>query len=161
MPKKQKSAIEIISPRKKVVPRSAFKKGERTPHQFKPGVSGNPTGRAKNDLKLVTKSLREQLSTRAPNDVAKSLGLPVGASWAQCTAAALLRGAVSGDTQASRLLIEMTEGRAPQSLSLGGMDGEPLFGNPTDRPFIHVHFVESDGDGRLPADYIEGNIVDG
>ena len=155
-----KKTTALVATRKKNPPRTAFKKDN--PHRFKPGASGNPSGKSANDLKLVTRSLREQLNVRAPDAVAKGVGAGRGASWAQCIACALLRGAVAGDTQASRLLIEMTEGKAPTALTIGGMDGEPLFGAlNADRPTLHVHFAESDGDGRLPADYIEGGIIDG
>ena len=143
---KKTTALAVKQRRKRNPPSTAFKPGNE--HRFTPGVSGNPSGKAANDLRLVSKSLREQLNTRAPDDVAKAVGAGKGASWAMCVSASLLRSAVAGDAQAARLIIETVEGKAPQSLSLGGVDGEPLFGTPTDRPFIHVHFIESDGDGR-------------
>lgn len=142
---KKTTSLAVKQTRKRNPPRTAFKPGNE--HRFTPGVSGNPTGKAANDLRLVSKSLREQLNTRAPDDVAKAVGAGRGASWAQCVSASLLRSAVAGDSQAARLIIETIEGKAPQSLSLGGLDGEPLFPSTATGPMIHVHFVESDGDG--------------
>jgi hypothetical protein len=49
----------------------------------------------------------------------------------------------------------MTEGRAPQALTIGGIDGEALFPPTSAGPLINVHFIGSDGDGRLPAGYVE------
>jgi hypothetical protein len=147
---KQKEVALIA--RKKVVPRSAFKKGAPNPHAFQPGESGNPTGKAKNDLKLVSRSLREQIANRAPFKVAQALDLPEGSSWAQCIAARLLRVALTGDVQSIRLLAELTEGRsAPFGVSIG-LEGETEFPGAA-RPMIHVHFTDSDGNGNLPADY--------
>ena len=144
MPKKSKPvAIEIVPPtRKKTVPHSAYKKGERTPHQFKPGVSGNPSGKAKDDTRLISRHLRAMLPCRCPDAVAKGLGIPIGSSWAQAVSMALLRASVSGDISAIRELREYTEG-SRQRLAFEDEDGQPI-----ERPLINIHFAESDGDGR-------------
>lgn len=53
---------------------------------------------------------------------------------------------------ALRYLTDRRDGKAAQSVAVSGVDGEPLFASPADRPFIHIHFVESDGDGHLGED---------
>jgi hypothetical protein len=140
-----KTSIELVTkPRKKRAPSTAFK--ENNPHRFKAGEgSPNPGGKPKED-RLISKVLRVQLNVRAPDAIAKAVGAPRGASWAQCIGFSLMQSAVRGDAAAARLLIETVEGKAPTILT--GMDGEPLFnGSASERPLIHVNFIESDGDG--------------
>jgi hypothetical protein len=153
MPRK-KFAVELISPpRKKSVPRSAFKKGERTPHQWTPGTSGNPSGRAKSDTRLLSRGLRAALPCRAPAAFCRSVGLPPTSSWSQVIVESLLRAGAKGDIAAIREIREATEG------SRSRVD---LVSNETDAPprLIEVVFVESDGDGR-PRRYssIEENLT--
>jgi hypothetical protein len=58
------------------------------------------------------------------------------------------------------LLVEIVEGKAPTALAIGGLDGEPLFPGTASGPKINVIFTDSDGDGRLPADY-DGEVIEG
>jgi hypothetical protein len=140
MPKtKVKLTAEV--PRKKNPPSTAFKTGN--PFRFPAGVSGNPAGcKPKNEMRLVGKALHAQLPTRAPDVVAKALGLDPGASWAQCIGASLLRHAVKGDMGAARLVIEVTEG-TKSKLELVDESGGSVTG-----ALFNVVFVEADGQGR-------------
>ena len=144
---KQAASITIIPPvRKKTVPRSAFKKGERTPHQFVPGQSGNVSGKSKDDTRLISRHLRAALPCRCPDAVATGLELPLGSSWAQAVSMALLRASVSGDISAIRELREYTEGSRQR------LQFEDEFGEPLQRPLLNVHFVTSNGQGGIGAE---------
>lgn len=126
--------------RKRNPPSTAFKPGNS--FRFQPGVSGNPSGKAKNELRLVSRALREQLNLRAPDAVARTNGLAKGASWAQCVAASLLHSAARGDVAAVREIREHTEGS--RSRHEFGAESESY----NVRPIVEVVFVESDGNGH-------------
>jgi len=83
------------------------------PHQFKPGQSGNPSGRPK---KLITDATRELL---AKKDAA------TGLTNAHLVAEAQIREAIKGETAAYNAIADRTEGKVPQPIS-GDEDGEPL-----------------------------------
>jgi hypothetical protein len=113
MPKKLPITIEVptITPkRKRPAPKNAFKPGNQ--YAFKRGHSGNPAGRPKDESRnaaLVSNALRGQLGVTAPYQIAETLGLAPGASWAQCLGASLIRRAVAGDIAAARLVLDATE----------------------------------------------------
>jgi Family of unknown function (DUF5681) len=161
MPKKPKTkqaaSITIIAPvKKKVVPRSAYKKGESHPHQFQPGQSGNPSGKARDATRLISRHLRAALPCRCPDAVAKGLELPLGSSWAQAVSMALLRASVSGDISAIRELREYTEGSRQR------LQFEDEFGEPLARPLLNVHFVQSNGQGGIgPEEQARIDALDG
>lgn len=149
MPKPATPTLTIaptVRQRKKNPPKTAFKKGGPNPHAFQKGVSGNPGGKSRShEDRLVTNALRVRAAFRAPDRIAKALGLPRGASWAQCLAQSLLQRAISGDNEASRLVLERVDGPAKQSLELSGADGEPLFQPGSEScPLITVNFTSTE-----------------
>lgn len=50
---------------------------------------------------------------------------------------------------ALRYLTDRRDGKAAQSMSLSGADGEALFPHPDNGPRLNVLFVSSDGNGHL------------
>ncbi|HEV2484115.1 MAG TPA: hypothetical protein VGT08_01170 [Terracidiphilus sp.] len=135
--------------RKKVVPRTAYTKEHPSPYAFKPGESGNSAGKKKSETRLLSKALNAYLSDRAPEEVAKSLGLPPNApgehynySWALCLGRRILNKAMLAEPWAVDAIIKLTE-PVHTRLDLG-------FGGESDSSQImEVVFVESDGDGRI------------
>jgi hypothetical protein len=109
-------------PRKKVISPTAFSKENPSPIAFKPGVSGNPSGRTKDEHRLLSRSIRAQLSARAPDEVCLHFKLPRRSSCSQCLAAALVKMALRGDINALREIREAPEG--PKSaFQFGAPDG--------------------------------------
>ncbi len=141
-PEELKIEIAPSVPRKRNPPSTAFKPGNT--HRIKRGQVLNPYGRSgkpKEDNRLLSKSLKAQLNTRAPDAVATAVGLEKYASWAQCLAASLLlRSVLKGDTAAANLILTATEGSNARLEIEHAMRGIPQT--------IEVVFVESDGDGR-------------
>jgi hypothetical protein len=127
--------------RKKTAPRSAF--GPNNPYRVQPGQVLNPRGgKPKDEHRLVSKALKVQLNTRAPDAVTQTLHLSRGSSWAQCLAARLMiQAAVKGDVSAANAVIAATEGRRAFSEFVDASASE----QPTE---IQICFVESDGNGR-------------
>lgn len=165
MAKKQKEiVISTARPaRKRTIPKTAFRKGGENPHAFQPGECGR--NRAKkperpDDERLISRALRAQLSTRAPNERAIAVGLRPGASWAQVCAAALLDAASRGDVAASKEVRESTEGGR---LALA-FDSEP---GSEDCPLLEVCFVSPEyRDGQQPERTVirtdsEGRVIKG
>ena len=154
----QKIKLEIEpKARKKNPPRTAFKKGAPNPHAFKPGVSPCPGGKPKSqEQRLLSHTLRIQLAWRAPDKVAKALGLPRGASWSMVLAQSLLRRATAGDLQAAQLIVTTTEGTKSR-IEFNDESGDTRTRECT------VLFMESDGNGRparvLPTT-IDGTLAD-
>ena len=138
--RKKKEIIVSLEPKvkRRTVPSSAFKKGNA--HAFKPGVSGNPSGRPKSSEHIVSRALRIQLGQRAPNEIVLQLGLSPGASWGMCVSSALLHAAARGDVQAAREIREATEGHRSQ---FGLIDDDGNMPSP-----IEIIFVPTGGDGR-------------
>lgn len=83
------------------------------PYCFKPGVSGNPSGRPKK--KLVDQSLTELLEA---TDSEQALAL----------AKVLLAKALDGDVKALQLVAERTEGKPSQKVEVSGPDGGAIQG---------------------------------
>lgn len=155
---KQKIKLEIEPKARKVIlPRSAFKKGGPNPHAFKPGVSPCPGGKPKSEeQRLLSRTLRIQLGWRAPDKIAKALGLPRGSSWSMVLSQSLLRRATAGDLQAAQLIVTTTEGTRSR-IEVSEESGNTLTRECT------VLFMESDGNGRpireLPTT-IDGALAD-
>ena len=83
--------------------------------RFKPGQSGNISGRPRGAARLST-AYREILDQPFPDD-------PEGRTWAQVIAVKLARAAVNGDVQAARELADRVEGKAASTLEIGGALG--------------------------------------
>jgi hypothetical protein len=87
------------------------------PHRFKPGKSGNPSGRPKS--KTITAAYRKLLEGLVPKDRR-------GRTWAELIAAAQVRIAALGNVRAAREIADRTEGRPSQRLELTGDAGGPI-----------------------------------
>lgn len=126
--------------RKRRPPSTAYSKERPSPHAFKAGQpSANPGGKPRHH-RLLSRTARADVARRAPNEVARALGLPCGSSWGQCLIRSLLRAGVRGDLTAARLLFEYTEGAPPQrgAVAADGEYDESGEGRP---PLIQVNFV--------------------
>ena len=84
MTKKAKIEVTIETPlpekKRKAPPSNKHSFAKNNPHRFAPGKSGNPSGRPKDETRLLSKAIRGQLGTRAPYEVSLALGLTKGAS---------------------------------------------------------------------------------
>lgn len=142
MAKQKEYIVSTAKPeRKRTVPKSAFKKGEPNPHQFKPGESGRTRAKKPNvpdDRRLVSRALRVQLPSRAPDDVCRSLHMPLRSSWAQCLAKSLMIAALRGDVSAVREIYQMTEGSRFKFNVEGFASGDE---GTEGLPLVEVHFV--------------------
>lgn len=144
---KSKTKLEIVQ-RRKTVPKSAFKKGN--PHRFQPDDERiNRSGKAKNDLRLVSRSLRDQLGQRAPAQVCDVLGLPRTSSWSICISRRLLHLSFKSDEAlalaAIRAVVELSEQGGAALI-------EEMSEAAMNRPVLNIHFIGSNGDGRPDAE---------
>ncbi len=85
-----------------------FAPGYKPETIFKPGQSGNPSGRPK--LTRLTDALRQQLAETMPNAPERTV--------AEVIARVLIKEAISGNVQAIRELADRTEGKPKQSIDL-------------------------------------------
>ena len=150
MPKKKTPAL---AQHKKNLPRTAYSKENPSPYAFKPGHSGNPSGKSPMEAHLLSKKTLARLNERAPAAWCKSAGLPLTSSKAEClaewgenTAARLLQ---QGDLDGLRWLASITEPKGGTSVNVGvaigaGGDAAQLQG-----PAMRVFFIESDGNGGI------------
>ena len=153
----KKLSVEIAPKveRKRNPPSSAFKEGN--PYRFEPGQSGNPSGgRTKDEHRLVSKAMKVQLNTRAPDAIAKAMQLPRGSSWAQCLSMSLIRRGVSGDMSAAQLIIQTVEGLKSKVELIDETEGSMP-------RRVEIVFQEADHDGRLLRTLpktIDGHLAD-
>jgi hypothetical protein len=84
---------------------------------WKPGESGNPGGRPK--TKLITEAYRALLDKPFPGD-------PQGRTGAELIALAMLKEAIKGKVNAASELADRIEGKAAQSVTLGGDPDNPV-----------------------------------
>ena len=142
--------------RKRVLPSTAFTagpEGKGVEFRFKKGEpSANPSGKAKTDKRLLSRSLRIQLANRAPDTVADALGLRRGASWAGVIAANLLTiAATSRDAMAvaaAREIREATESKPRPELFDDNGDG--LLGNRIEVVFVGTEYPRQNAAPNLP-----------
>ena len=90
--------------------------GEAT--QFKPGHSGNPSGRPK--MAHLSHACRELLAAPVPDD-------PEGRTYAQAIAETLAQKALAGDIRAAQEIADRAEGRARQSVEIQSVEVRDAF----------------------------------
>ena len=76
---------------------------------FKPGQSGNPSGRPKSIT--LSEAYRKQLAQPMPNDTQ-------GRTYAEVIACRVVVAAATGDVSAAREIADRTEGKARQSIDI-------------------------------------------
>ena len=87
-----------------------------TPHRFKPGQSGNPSGRPK---KLLTEAYHAILGKQFPGD-------PKKRTFAELIAESMAKEAIKGKPQAAIEIADRTEGKTTQAHELSGPRGAPI-----------------------------------
>ena len=157
------AAVQVIPPKEKRVPASAFKPGnEQAKKWFKGMASPNPSGGPKRDgLKLVSRALRVQLNLQAPHAECRAVNLKPGSSWAQVVAAAILLQSVRGDMGAARLLLDFTEKVNNTRIEVPvDDDGNPI---PLVAPSLNIVFTDtSAGEALLQQDLLgDGSLSPG
>jgi hypothetical protein len=83
------------------------------PYQFKPGQSGNPSGRARDQL---SDALRSRLAVLIPNDKERR-------DWAAATMQSLVNEGVRGNINAIALMFDRLEGKPMQAHEVSGPGG--------------------------------------
>jgi hypothetical protein len=146
-------------PRKKNPPKTAFQKGKPNPHAFKPGQSGNPSGKSPLADHLLSRNTLVALNNRAPDALALSLNLTAGSSWSQCLAQFLLYKVFEKDKDgntvhweaAISLIARLTEANQNNLLleELERMRRQMAEGGVSSGPRLSVMFVKSNGDGSM------------
>jgi hypothetical protein len=96
--------------------------------QFKPGQSGNPSGRPP---AILSDAYREVLAEAFEGDSAAR-------SYARLIALGQARAAIKGNTAAAKEIADRTEGKAKEAIEISGKDGAPLKFN------LNVRFVDED-----------------
>ena len=132
---------------------------------WKPGQSGNPSGRPK--TRPISDAYLAVADLPLPEDWRLKLKLPKGATYRQAVALRQFHQAIKGIPQAAREIREAIEGKSSQRIELTGAGGKPL--NPTQAPrpmlnltdaqLIHVAKLadqaekkqQEDGAGAPPA----------
>ena len=82
---------------------------------FKPGQSGNPTGRPR--ARPITERYANLAETPIEETERKKLNLPEGATYADALAFAIFERAMKGDIAAIREIREALEGKTEKSLA--------------------------------------------
>ena len=93
--------------------------------QFKPGESGNPSGRPRKSP--VSDALRELLDQEYTGRERRFKGMTNGC----VLATRLFEMAIAGDLGAAKEVADRIQGRAPQSVTMGGPDGGAI-------PFLNL-----------------------
>ena len=88
-------------------------------HRFKPGQSGNPSGRPKK--KPLTEALERLLIDGiVPDDADGVASLFVGKKWADVVARGLITSAIAGDAPAFREAADRVEGKVTEKVQHSG-----------------------------------------
>jgi hypothetical protein len=104
------NSLKIIIPSKKLPRGKPFKKGERLPFQYKPGQSGNPSGKSKVP-KTMKVNYEALLSGPAPVELCRAVGAPAESTLGEVLALGMCVRAALYDTAAAKEIREVTEGR--------------------------------------------------
>lgn len=91
---------------------------------FKPGVSGNPSGRPKR--RPISDAYEALADVALPEDLRLKLKLPKDATYRDALALRQFHQAIKGVPAAAREIREAIEGKASQRIELTGAGGEPL-----------------------------------
>jgi hypothetical protein len=84
--------------------------------RFRPGQSGNPSGRPR---KTLTEAYKDLLDTKYPND-------PEGRTYAQVIAMSVLELAAKGNIRAAIEAADRTEGKVASQNEVSGANCEPI-----------------------------------
>ena len=98
--------------------RAAEAKNHGPDGKFLPGNMANPGGRPK--TAVISAAYRAVLSQVCdlPDKALQTLGVPIGATWAEALAKASVRKAVLGDSAARTSVLNYTEGAPRQSIDV-------------------------------------------
>ncbi len=94
------------------------------PYKWKPGQSGNPSGRPKR--RPISDAYLALADCQIPRKLAKKLGLKKGSTWRDTVAHAILEEAAKGNVRAATEVREAIEGKATQRIELSGEGAENL-----------------------------------
>ena len=112
--------LKLGVPSKKLPRGRPFKKGERLPFQYKPGESGNPSGKSKAP-KTMKANYDELLSGPAPVELCRAVGAPPESTLGEVLARGMCLRAALYDTAAAKEIREVTEGRIPNFMDDKGV----------------------------------------
>ena len=99
---------------------------------WKPGESGNPSGRPKS--RPISDRYQACAEKRLPEDLRMMLKLKKGATYGDAVALAQFRAAIKGKSDAAREVREAIEGKATQRLEHSGAEGKPM-------QFVITHLI--------------------
>lgn len=99
----------LLKPRKRA--RSSDGSVPKGLRPFKPGYDErrNIGGRPLQKYAQLREQMQHDLTESAPNHIAKPLGLPEGATWAECVSRRCLKMAALGDVQCMRLVHDVVD----------------------------------------------------
>jgi hypothetical protein len=120
---------------------------------WKPGQSGNPSGRPKRAP--ITDAYIALLSKPVPGDKLKR-------TYAEAIAQAVAEKAIEGDTRAAQEITDRVEGRVVQKAELSGADGQPMqFESLGSRHEVEARVAQLflDAQQRAEGRTVEGEIV--
>lgn len=96
--------------------------------QWKPGQSGNPSGRPHKSI--ITSRLEKFAESPCPPEFIKALKLKAGSTWADAWILMMNRQALGGEkqgvVQAFREIVDRLEGKAIARVEMAGPEGGPI-----------------------------------
>lgn len=104
---------------------------------WKPGQSGNPSGRPKRDP--ITQAYKDLCNLPLPEKIRKTLNLEKGATFYQAIAVSQIFAAVKGSVKHAKEIADRVEGKAIQKIEIAGEGGSGLS--------LKVEFVEPGSSG--------------
>lgn len=105
------------------------------PHQFKPGVSGNPAGKPKG-TRSISSIIREYLEAEieVTDPITKTKGKK---KISEVISLKMLQQAINGDMRAMQEILDRTEGKAAQRIDFGGQ------GEDGSKPGIQIEIIHT------------------